>query len=105
MEVPHFYRLDIDKFFTEHFVCGINRRALEFEKKAHEEQDEQKYAMEKNLISMAREIEKLQAEQLNTERRAHGLGKVILLNSIDRYTAFNIDSSFVISNHLYGSSI
>ncbi|XP_057963432.1 protein FLX-like 3 [Malania oleifera] len=50
------------------------RRAYEYEKKANEEQMEQKQAMEKNLISMAREIEKLRAEQLNTERRARGFG-------------------------------
>uniref|UniRef100_A0A2N9FW20 Protein FLX-like 3 n=1 Tax=Fagus sylvatica TaxID=28930 RepID=A0A2N9FW20_FAGSY len=50
------------------------RRAYEYEKKANEEQVEQKQAMEKNLISMAREIEKLRMEQLNTQRRARGLG-------------------------------
>lgn len=50
------------------------RRAYEYEKKANEEQVEQKKAMEKNLISMAREIEKLRAEQLNAERRTWGLG-------------------------------
>ncbi|KAK4763479.1 hypothetical protein SAY87_012917 [Trapa incisa] len=52
-------RPDIDKLFHKHVVCGNNRRALEFEKKAHEEQAEQKDAVEKNLISMARELEKL----------------------------------------------
>lgn len=76
------------KVFSEYFACGITRRALDFEKKAHEEQAEQKDAMEKNLISMAREIEKLRAELLNAERRGHGLGKVILLDSIDKYIAF-----------------
>ncbi|KAM0983592.1 hypothetical protein FF1_011188 [Malus domestica] len=50
------------------------RRAYEFERKANEEQVEQKQAMEKNLVSMAREIEKLRAEQLNADRRARGLG-------------------------------
>ena len=34
--------------------------------------------MEKNLISMAREIEKLRMEQLNTQRRARGLGELSL---------------------------
>ncbi|XP_050241070.1 protein FLX-like 3 [Quercus robur] len=50
------------------------RRAYEYEKKAKEEQLEMKQSMEKNLISMAREIEKLKIEQLNTERRARELG-------------------------------
>ncbi|KAK4762848.1 hypothetical protein SAY86_008616 [Trapa natans] len=47
------------KFYssTEQFLPSW--RALEFEKKAHEEQAEQKDAVEKNLISMARELEKL----------------------------------------------
>lgn len=60
---------------TIHNFC---RRAFEFEKKANEEQLEQKQAMEKNLISMAREIEKLRAEQLSSERRGRGLGKYSL---------------------------
>lgn len=57
---------------TIHTLC---RRAFEFEKKANEQQLEQKQAMEKNLISMAREIEKLRAEQLSSDRRARGLGR------------------------------
>lgn len=55
-------------------VKVLVRRAYEYEKKANEEQVEQKQAMEKNLISMAREIEMLRAEQLNVERRTRGLG-------------------------------
>lgn len=54
------------------------RRAYEYEKKANEEQVEQKKAMEKNLISMAREIERLRAEHLNAERRTRGLGSLSL---------------------------
>lgn len=50
------------------------RRAYEYERKANEEQVEQKQAMERNLISMAREIEQLRAEQMNADRRARGLG-------------------------------
>lgn len=46
----------------------------EFEKKANEELVEQSQAMEKNLVSMAREIEKLRAEQAGAERRARGPG-------------------------------
>lgn len=50
------------------------RRDFEIKKKANEEQLVQKEAMEKNLVSMAREIEKLRAEQLSAERRPRGLG-------------------------------
>lgn len=57
----------------ELIVHNVFRRAYEYEKKANEEQIEQKQAMEKNLVSMAREIEKLRAEKLNIER-ARGLG-------------------------------
>jgi len=41
-----------------------SRTAIEYEKKANTEQFEQRQAMEKNLISMAREVEKLRAEQI-----------------------------------------
>ncbi|KAA8532709.1 hypothetical protein F0562_032742 [Nyssa sinensis] len=64
-------RADIDGMRKELLEA---RRAFEYEKKANEVQVEQKQAMEKNLISMAREIEKLRAEQLSAERRAHGYG-------------------------------
>ncbi|KAL3510790.1 hypothetical protein ACH5RR_030191 [Cinchona calisaya] len=50
------------------------RRAFEFEKKSNEELVEQNQTMEKNLVSMAREIEKLRAEQASSNRRAHGPG-------------------------------
>ncbi|KAK9277250.1 hypothetical protein L1049_006789 [Liquidambar formosana] len=64
-------RADIDGMHKE---LAEARRAFEYEKKANEEQMEQKQAMEKNLVSMAREIEKLRAEQVNADRRARGLG-------------------------------
>lgn len=57
------------------------RRAFEYERKANEEQFEQKQAMEKNLVSMAREIEKLRAEKLNAERRDRGGGSYMLNGS------------------------
>ncbi|KAF8407817.1 hypothetical protein HHK36_006953 [Tetracentron sinense] len=50
------------------------RTAFEYEKKANTEQAEQKQAMEKNLISMAREVENLRAGQLSSEKRGRGLG-------------------------------
>ncbi|KAM7464342.1 hypothetical protein LguiA_032463 [Lonicera macranthoides] len=64
-------RTDIDEM---HKDLVETRRVFEYEKKANEEQLEQKQAMEKNLVSIAREIEKLRAEQLSAERRARGLG-------------------------------
>lgn len=50
------------------------RRAIEYEKKANEEQVEQKQAMERNLISIAREIEKLRSEQIGADIRGYGAG-------------------------------
>lgn len=49
----------------------IDRTAYEYEKKANTEQMEQRQAMEKNLVSMARELEKLRTE---LERRSRGAG-------------------------------
>ena len=49
-----------------------NRTGYEYEQKVHAEQLEQRQAMEKNLVSMAREIEKLRAELMSREKRARG---------------------------------
>lgn len=46
------------------------RNAFEYEKKANAEQLEQRQAMEKNLVDMARDLEKLRAEATNAEKRA-----------------------------------
>lgn len=55
----------------EMFPCSaMNRAAIEFEKKTQASNLEQGQAMERNLISMAREIEKLRAELANAEKRA-----------------------------------
>ena len=48
------------------------RTAFEFEKKANTELLEQRNAMEKNLVSMAREVEKLRAELTNFEKKSRG---------------------------------
>jgi prefoldin subunit 5 len=48
------------------------RTAFEFEKKANTELLEQRSAMEKNLVSMARELEKLRAELTNFEKKSRG---------------------------------
>lgn len=50
------------------------RTAFEFEKKANTELLEQRAAMEKNLVSMAREVEKLRAELTNSEKKARVSG-------------------------------
>lgn len=48
----------------------ICRAAIEYEKKGYAENYEQGQVMEKNLISIAREVEKLRAEVANAEKRA-----------------------------------
>ncbi|KAF3781814.1 FLX-like 1 protein [Nymphaea thermarum] len=51
-------------------LAFVGRAAVEYEKKIHAENMEQSQAMEKNMISMAREVEKLRAELANAEKRA-----------------------------------
>ncbi|XP_022893659.1 protein FLX-like 3 isoform X2 [Olea europaea var. sylvestris] len=63
-------KTDIDKMGKELVDA---RRMYEYEKKGNEELVEQNRSMEKNLLSMAREIEKLRAEQASVERRARGV--------------------------------
>ncbi|XP_043690250.1 protein FLX-like 1 [Telopea speciosissima] len=53
------------------------RAAIEYEKKGHAENYEQGQAMEKNLIAMAREVEKLRAEIANAEKRARAAAAVV----------------------------
>ncbi|XP_077239723.1 protein FLX-like 3 [Tasmannia lanceolata] len=50
------------------------RTAFEFEKKANVELMEQRQAMEKNVVSMAREVEKLRADYASTDARPWGAG-------------------------------
>eukprot|EP00250_Pteridium_aquilinum_P003846 c14121_g1_i1 orf=1665-2555(-) len=50
------------------------RTAFEYEKKANAELLEQRSAMEKNLVSMAREVEKLRAELTNMEKKVRSAG-------------------------------
>ncbi|XP_042483832.1 protein FLX-like 1 [Macadamia integrifolia] len=52
------------------------RAAIDYEKKGHAENYEQGQAMEKNLIAMAREVEKLRAEIANAEKRARAAAAV-----------------------------
>uniref|UniRef100_A0A1D1XUF0 Chromosome partition protein Smc n=1 Tax=Anthurium amnicola TaxID=1678845 RepID=A0A1D1XUF0_9ARAE len=53
-----------------HLEIQRGRAAVEYEKKAHADNLEVSQAMEKNMISMAREVEKLRAELANAEKRA-----------------------------------
>ncbi|PIA39730.1 hypothetical protein AQUCO_02600288v1 [Aquilegia coerulea] len=66
-------RADVDALHQE---LNRAREAIEYEKKANVEQMEQKQAMEKNLISLARELEKLRVE-LSADPRGRGLGALI----------------------------
>lgn len=52
------------------------RSAIEHEKKGYAENFEQGHVMEKNLIAMAREVEKLRAEVANVEKRAQPTGTI-----------------------------
>ncbi|MCL7028716.1 hypothetical protein MKW94_018084 [Papaver nudicaule] len=52
------------------------RTATESEKKEHAQNFEHGQAMEKNLITMAREVEKLRAEMANAEKRARASAAV-----------------------------
>lgn len=47
---------------------NIDRAAVDFEKKAHSDNLEQSKAMEKNMIAVASEIERLRGELLNAEK-------------------------------------
>ena len=52
---------------------------VDYEKKANIELTEQRQAMENNLISMAREVEKLRAELASTDGRRWSAGMTCLL--------------------------
>lgn len=52
------------------------RTAIECEKKGYAENYEHGQMMEKKLISMARELEKLRAEMANAEKRARAAAAV-----------------------------
>ncbi|KAF5954335.1 hypothetical protein HYC85_007191 [Camellia sinensis] len=55
---------------TMHQEVQRGRAAIEYEKKAHASNFKQGQAMEKNMFSMVREIEKLRAELANADKRA-----------------------------------
>ncbi|BFG24294.1 hypothetical protein CerSpe_105680 [Prunus speciosa] len=64
-------RADIDGLHQELMHA---RNAIDYEKKANIELMEQRQAMEKNLVSMAREVEKLRADLARTDGRPWGAG-------------------------------
>ncbi|TMW84720.1 hypothetical protein EJD97_024543 [Solanum chilense] len=67
-------KTDIDKLQKE---LAEARRQFEYEKQANTELVEQNQSMEKNLISMAREIEKLRADKVG---RGLGVGAYGMMN-------------------------
>ena len=52
------------------------RTAIEYEKKGYAENYEHGQVMEKKLVSMARELEKLRAEMANAEKRARAAAAI-----------------------------
>lgn len=52
----------------------FHRTMVDYEKKANIEFMEQRQSMEKNLVSMAREVEKLRAELASSDGRHWGAG-------------------------------
>ena len=77
---------------------NIGRAAVEFEKKAHADNLQQSKAMEKNMIAVASEIEKLRGDLVNAEKRATAVSAVTtaaavanpgtLLNLLSVYYSF-----------------
>ncbi|KAJ0974916.1 hypothetical protein J5N97_016881 [Dioscorea zingiberensis] len=62
-------KIEVDGLRQEFMMA---RSAYEYEKKLNTEQMEQRQVLEKNLVSMAREVEKLKAESLSMDNRARG---------------------------------
>lgn len=57
-----------------------NRGAIDYEKKEKFELMEQRQTMEKNMVSMAREVEKLRAELATVDSRPWGFGMILDLS-------------------------
>lgn len=64
-QIPHL-KAEIDSLHQE---LMHTRTAIDYEKKANIELVEQRQAMESNLVTMAREVEKLRAELASVDRR------------------------------------
>lgn len=67
----------------------VYRAAIEQEKKTHAHNSEHRQAMEKYLVSMAREIDKLHAELANSERRARAAAAAALANPSNFFSPAN----------------
>ncbi|KAG0479080.1 hypothetical protein HPP92_013799 [Vanilla planifolia] len=65
---------ELKKEQAESHQIPLLRTAIEYEKKGNAELLEQRQAMEKNLVSMAREVEKLRADLANSGDRPWGAG-------------------------------
>ena len=57
----------------------FSRTMVDYEKKANIEFMEQRQSMEKNLVSMAREVEKLRAELASADGRHWGAGMTLII--------------------------
>lgn len=77
------------------------RAAIEYEKKGYAENYEHGQVMEKKLISMARELEKLRAEIANAEKRARAAAAVGIPGYNGNYG--NPDTGYA-GNHPYPAS-
>ncbi|XP_021909911.1 protein FLC EXPRESSOR-like [Carica papaya] len=57
--------------FSSIFLCSsiVNRAAIEHEKKTHVINLEERQALEKNMITVAHELDRLHAELANAEKR------------------------------------
>ncbi|KAF5776877.1 hypothetical protein HanXRQr2_Chr12g0529161 [Helianthus annuus] len=88
------------------------RAAIDYEKKGNIELMEQRQAMEKNLVSMAREVEKLRVELTNTDAGPHSAGGSYGMkygSSDDRFPppygdGYNVHLGAADKGPLYGSS-
>ncbi|CAN6570871.1 unnamed protein product [Malus baccata var. baccata] len=65
---------DLARLQSDNKQIPMLRNAVDYEKKANIELMEQRQAMEKNLVSMAREVEKLRAELSRADGRPWGTG-------------------------------
>ncbi|PON85878.1 Protein FLC EXPRESSOR [Trema orientale] len=77
------------------------RAAIEQEKKTHVHNSEHRQAMEKHLVSMAHEIDKLRAELANAERRARAAAAAAAANPDPGYGAISSNSDMVYVGQSY----
>ncbi|RZB69039.1 Protein FLX-like 3 [Glycine soja] len=72
-------RVEIDGLHQELMRA---RAMVDYEKKANIEFMEQRQSMQKNLVSMARKVEKLRAELASADGRHWGVGMAVVLATI-----------------------